>query len=150
MKPILLLLVLALSILGCKESEPRKTYKIALADNKPIVISSVEVLKEVLVLNGNKGKWYYKEKPFNGYSLKYYPNGTLEEKWGFYNGKREGIAKRWTQNGTLQIESYYKNNRLTGEYKTWWENDTLASLSYYEDGAKEGEDKQWYSNRSNS
>ena len=43
----------------------------------------------------------------------------LEEKWGFYNGKREGVARRWTKNEKLQLESYYKNNRLTGVYKTW-------------------------------
>ncbi|MEP1489618.1 MAG: hypothetical protein ABJK28_14445 [Algibacter sp.] len=145
MKPILFFILIVFSITGCKETVHSKTVNVA-AEGKPIVIDTIEVLKKELVLNGNKGKWYYKEKPFNGYSLKFHENGVLEEKWGFYNGKREGIAKRWTKNKKLQVESYYKNNRLTGVYKSWYENGVLGSQCYYEDGVKQGEDKKWYSN----
>ena len=49
---------------------------------QPIIIEAIEVLKQELVLNGNEGKWYYKDKPFNGYSLKFYPNGTSRRKMG--------------------------------------------------------------------
>lgn len=146
MRSILFYILITLSILGCKKTEPINTSSNDVSQVESIVIADVEVLKEDLVLNGNKGRWYYKEEPFNGYSLKYYSNGKIEEKWGFSNGKREGIARRWTKNGKLQVESYYKNNRLSGEYKSWWENDTLASLSYYKEGVLQGLEKKWYSN----
>ena len=146
MKPILLLILIAFSFTSCDKNTLSKPGNRSVAEEKPFVINNVEVLKKELIHNPNKGKWYYKEKPFNGYSLKFHSNGNLEEKWGFYNGKREGVARRWRKNEKLQLESYYKNNRLTGVYKTWHENDTLASQSYYEKGLKQGLDKKWFSN----
>ncbi len=146
MKPILFLILIAFSITGCKEASSPKSINTVSTENLPIIIDNVEVLKKELVLNGNKGLWYYKDKPYNGYSLKLYPNGALEEKWGFYNGRREGVARRWTKNEKLQLESYYKNNRLIGVYKTWWENGVLAGESYYEDGVKQGVERKWFSN----
>ena len=142
MKSILFLILF--SLLGCEKNKPIKVASSVTEKERTIVISSLEVLKKELVHNPNKGRWYYKDKPFNGYSLKYYSNGVLEEKWGFYNGKREGVAKRWRENGKLFVESYYKNNRLTGVYKSWWNNGVLSDLCYYENGKKQGENKQWY------
>jgi len=136
MKPFLFLILIVFFITGCKETTSNKATSIVVTEDKPIVIDTIEALKKELVLNETKGKWYYRDKPFNGYSLKYYPNGVLEEKWGFYNGKREGIAKRWTKNKKLQLVSYYKNNRLNGVYETWWEDGLLSGESYYENGIK--------------
>ncbi|WP_452223377.1 toxin-antitoxin system YwqK family antitoxin [Lacinutrix chionoecetis] len=146
MKPILFLILIVFLKTGCKEPSSSKSSNTDVTKFQPIVIANVEVLKKDLVLDGNKGIWYYKEKPYNGYSLKYYPNGVLEEKWGFYNGKREGVAKRWTINEKLQLESYYKNNRLVGVYKTWWENGVLSGETYYENGVKQGVEKKWFAN----
>jgi antitoxin component YwqK of YwqJK toxin-antitoxin module len=146
MKPILFLLLIAFSFTSCDKKSLGKSRNISLVEEKVIDIKNVDVLKKELIHNPNKGRWYHKEKPFNGYSLKFHENGTLEEKWGFYNGRREGIARRWRKNETLQLESYYKNNRLTGVYKTWHENGTLASQSFYENGLKQGLDKKWFSN----
>ena len=83
MKPILFLIFFSFLITGCEKNISSKNVNAVVVEDKPIVIDSVEVLKKELVLNGNEGKWYYKDKPYNGYSLKYHPNGVLEEKWGF-------------------------------------------------------------------
>ena len=109
MKPILFLIFIIFLFTNCeKKTASKPTSKtIAIIEEKPIILNNVEVLKKELIHNPNKGKWYYNEKPFNGYSLKYFPNGILEEKRGYYNGKREGIARRWTKNNKLQVESYY-------------------------------------------
>ncbi|WP_272022673.1 toxin-antitoxin system YwqK family antitoxin [Olleya namhaensis] len=146
MRPILFFIVIVFTILGCKEASDSKSNNTVTQKEQPIVIGNVEVLKEALVLNGNKGRWYYKDKLYTGYSVKYHPNGVLEEKLGFFNGRREGVAKRWTKNEKLQLESYYKNNRLDGIYKTWWENGELSGRSFYKNGVKQGEEKQWFSN----
>ena len=145
MKPILFFILITFSITSCNEASSSKSVNTVPNEDLTIVIDTVEVLKKELVLNGNKGRWYYKGKPFNGYSIKLYPNGTLEEKWGFYNGRREGVARRWTKNETLQLESYYENNRLVGEYKTWWDNGVLSGETYYEKGVKQGVERKWYS-----
>ena len=127
----------------CKKTISNQTH-VEIKTEKTIVIDSVTVNKNDLKLNQLEGKWYYKQLPFNGYSLKYYPNGKLEEKLGFYNGKREGVAKRWSENGVLRLESHYDKNKLVGSYKTWWENGALASEATYVDGNMQGIVKKWY------
>lgn len=141
MKPLCLLF---LALLSCTSFSCKETLDAKNTVAKQIVIDGVEVLKKELVLNQIEGKWYHNGRPFNGYSLKYHSNGTLEEKLGFYRGKREGIAKRWSENGVLRVESHYKQNRLVGSYKSWWENRVLGSEANYVDGKMEGVEKKWY------
>ena len=135
------MLLSMLFISSCKESSAVEPVA-----EKTIIINNFEVSKKHLTLNPNKGKWYYKDEPFNGYSIANHPNGNLSEKLGYLNGKREGIAKKWEANGTLRIQSYYKQNRLVGNYKVWWPNGKLAEESTYVDGALEGTQKMWYAN----
>ncbi|RTE55250.1 hypothetical protein EHW67_01405 [Arenibacter aquaticus] len=139
MRALLLLLVTALLLLNCKEATAVKREV-----KKAIVIDSVEVPKQDLILNQNEGKWYYKNQPYNGYSVKFHSNGTLAERLGFLNGKREGVARRWSEKGVLRIESTYHQNKLVGVYRSWWENGVLAEESHYVKGLKDGEEKQWY------
>lgn len=144
----LVLVMLIAFFNNCKQVSNNKQLnnKLEISNNEPIIIDSVQVVKSLLFLNQNEGNWYYKGKLFNGYSLKYYPNGVLQEKFGFYNGKRQGIAQRWSENGVLRTESHYHQNRIVGVYKSWWENGELSEESYYENGIKQGEEKQWYNN----
>ena len=139
MRPLVLLIVTALSLINCNEATGVKGE-----EGKDMVISNVEVSKQDLVLNQVEGKWYYKNQPYNGYSVKFHTNDTLAERLGFINGKREGVARRWSENGVLRVESTYHQNKLVGVYKSWWENGVLAEESHYVNGLKQGEEKQWY------
>lgn len=139
MKPLYLLFLAIFCCNGCKE-----TVVLENVVNDVIVVDSCEVLKSELLLNQIEGKWYYKNQPFNGYSLKFHANGVLQERLGFYMGKREGIAKRWSKNGVLRVESNYKQNRLEGSYKSWWENGVLGSQANYVNGKMNGVEKKWY------
>lgn len=116
-------------------------------EETPPTIDPKEVLKEELVLKPLEGRWYYNNEPFNGYSVRFHPNGALGERLGYVEGKREGVAKRYSDNGVLRVMSNYKNNRLEGEFKTWWENGSLAEQSYYKNGVLHGEQRQWYATR---
>lgn len=120
--------------------------QVVIDKNTPIVIDSMEVAKTQLVLNQITATWYLNNKPYNGYSLKFHANGVLEEKLGYYKGKRQGVAKRWSEIGALRVESFYHQNKLVGIYKSWWENGELAEESFYIDGSKQGEEKQWHDN----
>ncbi|RAJ11481.1 toxin-antitoxin system YwqK family antitoxin [Arenibacter echinorum] len=139
MRPLILLFLTAFSLLNCKQAPGVKSEI-----GKSIVIDSAEVSKQDLALNQIEGKWYYKNQPYNGYSLKFHANDTLAERLGFLNGKREGLARRWSENGVLRVESTYSQNKLVGVYKSWWENGVLAEESNYVNGLKQGEEKQWY------
>lgn len=144
MKP-LFLLFLFFCLVQCNDVSTTKT-EIAESITNLSVIANVEVPKSDLVLNQLEGVWYYQQKPFNGYSIKNYPNGNVEEKLGFFNGKREGIAKRWSENGVLRVVSNYNQNKLEGTYSTWWENGVVAEESTYLNGELQGVQKQWYDN----
>lgn len=145
MKPIVLAIIICL--LSCKEASISNSSDFSSAIKKEyiIAIKTFEVLKSDLKLNQLEGIWYYKEQPYNGYSVKFYENDTLRERLGFYNGKRQGVAKTWSANGNLRIECSYNQNKLTGDYKSYWENGNLALQVNYVDGKKQGEEKQWYS-----
>ena len=145
MKPVFLL-VLFLSIFNCKENSvgKQKDMEVSFPKDESMAIDSVMVSKNQLVLNQNQGIWYYHKKPFNGYSVKFYPNGIMQEKLGFFKGKRQGIAKRWSENGVLRTECFYNQNKLMGVYKSFWENGALSQEAYYENGVQQGIEKQWY------
>jgi len=141
MKPFYLMFLIVFSYTGfsCKKTQVAQS-----TIDKETLIDHVEVSKKELVLNQLEGKWYYNDTPFNGYSLKFHNNGILEERLGFYKGKREGIAKSWSKSGVLRVESHYKQNRLTGSYKSWWENGVLGSETNYVNGKINGVEKKWY------
>ncbi|MBU3027675.1 toxin-antitoxin system YwqK family antitoxin [Zobellia galactanivorans] len=135
-------LLSALSFASCKESATTKPK----VEEAPLVINMLEVLKKDLVLNPIEGKWYYNDQPYNGYSVKFHPNGALGERLGFVDGKREGIAKQWSDHNVLRVQANYKHNRLDGVYKTWWENGTLSEKSHYVNGRLHGKQTKWYAN----
>ena len=130
---------LCLSILGCKKNITAKKET-----SKNEVIANIEIAKDSLVLNGNEGNWYYKNQLFNGYSVKHYANGSLQQKVGFLNGKKYGVAQYWFRNGVLKTQSHYQENKLVGNYTTWWNNGTMALESFYINGKEEGVSKRWY------
>ena len=109
-----------------------------------IVIEKTTKFKEELELNQLEGTWYYKNSPYDGYSLVLHDNGILAEKVGFINGKRQGVAKRWSENGVLRLEYHYRNNKLAGSYRSWWENGQLAQEAMYINGNMYGVEKKWY------
>lgn len=138
--PKLLLLLLASSIFSCENSsEPRKKTA-----SKEIVIANILVIKDSLILKGNEGNWYYKDHLFTGYAVKYHMNDSLQQKVGFYKGKKKGAAKVWFPNGVLKIESHYNQNKLVDNYKAWWDNGVLASKANYVNGKIQGIEKKWY------
>ncbi|CAH8290679.1 MORN repeat protein [Mariniflexile fucanivorans] len=146
-KPFLIVLF-ALIFSGCHQQPEKMAHaeNTRISQETPNVIDNVLVAKNALYLNQKQGTWYYNKKPFNGFSVKFYPNGVLEEQLGFYKGKREGVAKRWSDNGVLRVESFYNQNKLVGIYKSWWENGLVAEESTYVNGFKQGIERQWHDN----
>jgi len=138
------LCVSVLLCIGCNSATKTKVEH-AVSTNT-IEIEANIVHKDSLVLNGNKGIWYYNNNPYNGYAVKYYTNDSIKEKTGFYNGKKQGIYNVWFENGVLKLESNYNQNVLEGTYKAWWNNGVLASETTYVKGKKQGVEKRWFSN----
>ncbi|MEO9569824.1 MAG: hypothetical protein ABJH82_07135 [Polaribacter sp.] len=131
-------------LIGCNTTTNKKIDTIKKLSNKAIDLTNI-VHKDSLVLNGNEGKWYYKNKLYNGFAVKLYPNKTIKEKTGFFNGKKEGVYKVWFNDGKLKLESHYSQNVLVGTYKSWWNNGNLASEVNYVNGKMNGVERKWFS-----
>ncbi|MDT0539406.1 hypothetical protein [Croceitalea sp. P059] len=141
-KNILIFILSVLLFSSCEETKQTSND----TNHLIAVIPNIEVLKDSIQLNGNEGNWYYKNELFNGYSVRYYPNSTLQQKVGFLNGKKVGVAKIWHPNGVLKVQSHYNKNTLVGLYQSWWDNGNLASKSFYKNGKIDGVSKEWYPN----
>lgn len=140
-------LFLLIFIIGCNAATNDKKLE-SVRTEKIVIDNSITVHKDSLVLNGNEGNWYYKNKLYNGFAVKYYSTHSLKEKAGFFNGKKQGVYKVWFENGVLQLESHYNKNVLVDSYKAWWMNGVLALESAYKNGEKQGVERQWFSDGS--
>lgn len=137
----ILKIILAFILISCQD---KSKENLVIKGEKEVVIPDIDVLKETLKLNGNEGKWYLKEKIFTGYAVKYHSNGILDERIGFYQGKKEGLAQKWFLSGQLKKELYYKQNKIEGQTKIWWENGILALETFYINGKINGLERWWY------
>jgi antitoxin component YwqK of YwqJK toxin-antitoxin module len=140
-------LFLLIFIIGCTVTTNNKNLESNRLEKK-VVDNIKTVHKDSLVLNGNEGNWYFKKILYNGYAVKYYTNDSLQEKTGFFNGKKQGVYKVWFENGVLKLETHYNQNVLVDSYKAWWINGILALESSYINGEKQGIERQWYADGS--
>lgn len=131
-------LLLGLSFFGTLSCKTEATK------NVDVKVQDVEVAENKVILHPNEGKWYYNDKPFNGYAVKYYPDSSLLEKVGFYEGKREGIAQGWHPNGQLYWQLYHIANHRNGVEKYWTSDGVLVSESHFMDDVVHGVQTQWY------
>ena len=112
--------------------------------NKQIVILDNEIPKDSLELNQLEGKWYFEGKPYDGFALIFYPDGTVSEKIGFSEGKKWGIAQKFHHDGVLKYQAYHKANRKDGVVKNWSKDGVLIAESNFVDGVVDGVQRTWY------
>jgi len=115
-----------------------------IAKDTAIQIPEKEVVKAQIILHPNEGLVYHLAQPFSGYSIKYYPNDTLAERIGYWQGKKQGTYQKWYADGVLSFEANYQKGRKQGISKTWWRNGVLRSASIHEMGVTNGTQRQWY------
>ena len=103
-----------------------------------------EIEKAELVLQPEEGKWYLGDKPYSGFAVAYFPDGTLESRLGYWEGKKEGHAQKWYINGQLRYEAFYIANRLEGKARAWTSKGILVKEANYVEGYTHGVQKHWY------
>ncbi|WP_157496456.1 toxin-antitoxin system YwqK family antitoxin [Flavobacterium gelidilacus] len=106
--------------------------------------TSIEVKKDDLVVNPEKGLVYYKNEPFTGNSVQFYLNSVKAESIAYRNGIQNGLFQKWFDTGKISFEANYKNGLLDGKSYTWWKNNNKRSESNYANGISQGVQKQWY------
>jgi hypothetical protein len=123
--------------------------KNATTENNATLLKRIQnsiVEKRQLTLIPEKGRWFYKDKPFNGFAVIYHPNKKIAEKIGYFNGRKEGEAFKYFENGNFQKKSFYNQNKLDSKQVVFWKNGNLASETEYVNGAKNGMQQFWFEN----
>lgn len=145
---IYLILSTLLLVLSCKVETDISDEIHSLYEMKAAPATDVQIEKELLILQPNKGQWYYNKKPFTGKAVMFHENGQLAEKVEYRNGKKDGTAEFWYPDGALRKHAFYVENRLDGILKVWSPSPKrqLVRRAQYINGIQEGEQKVWYTN----
>lgn len=86
----------------------------------------------------------YKNDLRNGEVTVFYPDGHLEARSYYVEGKLEGISTCWHPNGQISRISYFHNDLEEGETKTFTETGILTFHSHHREGRKHGSYKAYY------
>ena len=106
-------------------------------------LSQLIVNKSEISINP-QGQRVYQNKPFTGEMVSYQDSGKVSTADQFVNGRRQGYSKKWFANGSLGYESHYAAGVREGATKTWWVNSNLRSDFFFVNGKTEGVGKRWY------
>jgi len=85
----------------------------------------VDFEKEVFhscLTESDDGLMMYESVPFSGVSVSHYPDGQLESKNSYSNGKQDGIHEWYDNNGQLRSKTSYSNGKLDGIHE-WYHRD---------------------------
>lgn len=77
---------------------------------------------------------YNDKGKINGIVVKYYNDGTVNQKITVKNGIKEGKAIWYYENGNKYIEANYKKDEYNGKLKKYYENGQLMSETLYKNG----------------
>ena len=140
----MLLLTLCL-FQSCEEEQATSKLSPTLAE-KEIHIPETTRDKSELTYNRNVSLWKEKNRTYSGYAVSKYPDGSIEEKFGIYKGKKQNKLTKYFPDGNLKQVSHYHNGKLHGEKKTWSSDTSHVLLSHlnYHSGKAHGVQKKWY------
>jgi antitoxin component YwqK of YwqJK toxin-antitoxin module len=132
---LLLLLVIGSATPDAAQSSPAP---------ETVAPPDIEVAAEAVTLHRNEGLVYYQNRPFSGYTVRYYANGQPAERIGYLGGKKQGLRQQWYPDGTPKLQVNYRNGKYHGESLSWWANGNLRTKGTFVDGVIEGTYTQWY------
>lgn len=82
-----------------------------------------------------------------GESLKWHPNGQLEEQNYFVNGKEQGTALWYHDNGQLALEIDLKNGLREGKFRSYFPSGVLSAEGQYKDNLSIAPFIEYYENQ---
>ncbi|PIW62015.1 toxin-antitoxin system YwqK family antitoxin [Shewanella sp. CG12_big_fil_rev_8_21_14_0_65_47_15] len=82
-----------------------------------------------------------------GESLKWHPNGQLEEQNYFENGKEQGTALWYHENGQLALEIDLENGLREGQFRSYFPSGVLSAEGQYKDNLSIAPFIEYYENQ---
>ena len=77
-------------------------------------------------------------KLYTGECDSYFPNGKLNSKQSYKNGKDDGEWVFYFSNGNLKTKGFFKEGIRIGDWEYYYENGQLWKEAHYVDGNKSG------------
>nr|WP_298999024.1 toxin-antitoxin system YwqK family antitoxin [uncultured Allomuricauda sp.] len=144
-KPLFSLLIafVVLSI-GCTKQRGKSFVEIN-SDISPEV-PNIIIEKSMLHYNPEISTWTLNGTPYSGFAISHYPNNTLKEKFGIFEGKKQNTFIQWYPDGHLKNLATYHRGKLHGEKKIWSDQPVhllIAHYNYYK-GKPHGKQTKWY------
>lgn len=146
MKNYWIIILLSLLAIHCSKPIEKTATQRTDAVVKSLIVPNQTIDKAKLSYNKKGGLWTLGGEPFSGYAVSFYPDSTLQQKFGLYEGKKQNEATDWYPDGQLKYLANYHKGQFHGERKSWSSDAShtmVAHLNYYL-GKVHGEQKKWY------
>ena len=85
-----------------------------------------------------EAKMNFKDGKLHGKTITYYENGNMRSDENFIDGIAQGISKTFYENGQVEYETNYKNQKRDGLEKSYSPTGQLQTEMIYKDGKLEG------------
>tara|TARA_A100001037_G_C14649037_1_gene413640 strand:+ start:151 stop:546 length:396 start_codon:yes stop_codon:yes gene_type:complete len=73
--------------------------------------------------------------PVTGFIVKYYENGSIEERASFLDGRRDGLSQWFRPSGKLWMQANYKKGKKDGTRQVFNASGEIASSKEYVEGS---------------
>lgn len=142
-----IIILCSLVAVSCSEFIEEQTSSYPNETLYSIEIPANTIDKSKLKYEAKTSLWILNGERFSGYAISLYPDGTLKQKVGIFDGKKQNQTKDWYANGQLKHVAIYHQGKLHGEKKSWAPNPRPILISHlnYHLGKLTGEQKKWYS-----
>jgi antitoxin component YwqK of YwqJK toxin-antitoxin module len=107
----------------------------------PEVLASELARREGLLYLGKD------RRPFTGFMLEKYANGTLKSRSTVRDGILDGLSEGWHANGQLQVREVFQKGVSHGLREKWYENGVKLSEGAIAEGKHDGLFRRWHENR---
>lgn len=146
MKYIKLLIAICLITASCSKNKKHKKKVVSNQEVTQLDVKDTMVDKSLLTFKKEISVWTLNEKPYSGYAITKFKNGSLNRKFGLLNGKKQNEDVSWFSNGNIKSVANYHKGKLHGEKKIWSEKPTYTLVSKYQYHLGKGHGKQvkWY------
>jgi len=86
------------------------------------------------------------QRPFTGWLVERYPEGSLRSRSWLSNGVLSGISEGWHTNGVLQIQEHFLAGVSEGPVTRWRDDGSKVSEGVAQAGKLEGWFRRWHTN----
>ena len=147
MKKNVFLLIVCFIVIGCSYHK-KANFNSA---SKEEVIKSLKINNTIvgvndLVYHRKTSVWEIDNKPFSGYAVTKFENGSLQRKFGVLNGQKQNEDVTWFKNGKIRSKANYYNGKLHGKKQIWSQDSIYTLVAEYNNYLGKGHGKQtkWY------